>query len=139
MTEIVLGVAMLVSSTGISPAAATPQALVVPAAFTFELPDGAATSRNLPHRLPNEQSRPVWRRGSLQAAQTMPANRPTRIERILVIAAGSVSGFWAGGAIGFYATPKKSKYDDVSGLKGMMIGAPIGALVGAVIGHRLTK
>jgi hypothetical protein len=42
-----------------------------------------------------------------------------------------------GGAIGYVATAKPD--DDVSGFRGVVIGAPIGAAVGAVIGYRLTK
>jgi hypothetical protein len=29
--------------------------------------------------------------------------------------------------------------DDISALRGVMIGAPIGAVVGALLGYRLTK
>jgi hypothetical protein len=137
MNEILLAVAMLVSSTGVSPAPETARATVVPAVFTFDLPDEATWSRNLSHRLPNEQFRPAWRRGSLQPSQPTPANRLTKTEKIIVVVSGGVVGWWVGGAIGYAATSKPR--DDVSGLKGVVIGAPIGAVVGAVIGYRLTK
>jgi hypothetical protein len=47
MNGIVLGVAMLVSSTGVSPAVDTSRPTVAPAAFTFDLPDEVAMSRNM--------------------------------------------------------------------------------------------
>jgi hypothetical protein len=137
MSGIVLGVTMLVFSTGVSPAVETSRATVVPAAFTFHVPDDAATSRNLLHRLLNEPSRPVWRRGSLQPAQATTAKRFTKADRIIAVVAGTCVGWMAGGAIGYAATSKPD--DDVSGLRGVVIGAPIGAVVGAVVGYRLTK
>lgn len=137
MNGIVLGVAMLVFSAGVSPAPETSRATVVHAAFTFDLPDGPAPSRNLPHRLLNEASRQVWRGASLAPAQTATAKRFTRTHRIIAVVAGACGGWMAGAAIGWVATSKPR--DDVSGLRGVMIGAPIGAAVGAAIGYRLTK
>ena len=138
MNGIVLGVAMLVSSTGVSPAVETSRTTSVPAAFTFDLPDDAATSRNLPHGLLNEQSPPMWRR-RLQPAQAATAKRFTRTDRIIAVVAGTCIGWVAGGTIGFRIAQKPRDDDAVSGLRGVMIGAPIGAVVGAVIGYRVTK
>jgi len=44
-----------------------------------------------------------------------------------------------GGAIGYKLTQTSNPDDDTSGLKGVIIGAPIGAAVGACFGYRLTK
>ena len=42
--------------------------------------------------------------------------------------------------IGFYVAQDRNADDDgVSGLKGVVIGAPLGAAVGALIGYQLTK
>ena len=139
MNGIVVGVALLVSSAGASPAP-TPgrlRASVVSAGFTFALPDGAAASRLLSHHLPGDRLRPRSWRGSPQAAPAAPARRCSRVARILAVAASGFGGWVAGGAIGYVATAKPD--DDVSGLRGVVIGAPIGAAVGAVLGYRLTK
>jgi hypothetical protein len=46
----------------------------------------------------------------------------------------------AGGQIGYAVAQKRDVDDDgVSGLRGVVIGAPIGAVVGAVPGYQLTK
>ncbi len=47
--------------------------------------------------------------------------------------------WFAGAAIGFAVTPKRGPYDDTSGLKGALIGAPIGAVSGGRTGYWLTK
>lgn len=137
MDGILLGVAMLVSSTAMSAVPEPPRAVVVPAAFTFDLAVRAAASRTLPGHPLDERSGPRWRRGSLQAAQAAPAKRCSTVARILAVAASGFGGWVAGGAIGYVATAKPD--DDVSGLRGVVIGAPIGAAVGAIIGYRLTK
>ncbi|MBA2303186.1 MAG: hypothetical protein H0W08_11190 [Acidobacteria bacterium] len=137
MNAIVLGMALLVSSTEVSPTSERSRDTVVPPAFTFDLPDGAATSRNLPHRLLNEQSRPVWRRASLRAAQATTAKRFAKTDRIIAVVAAVCGGWLAGGVIGYALTSKPD--DDVSGLRGVMIGAPVGAVIGAVAAYRLTK
>jgi hypothetical protein len=134
MNPIALGMAMLVFSSGVSPTLDTSRDTVVTVAFTFDLPDNTATSRTSPHRLLNEQSRPVWRPASSQAA---PAKRFSKTDRIIAVVAGAFGGWLAGGMIGYAATSKPG--DDVSGLRGVMIGAPVGAIMGAVVGHRLTK
>src|SRR5438093_7354264 len=104
MNPIVLGMAILVFSSRVSPTLETLRDTVVPVAFTFDLPDNAATSRNSPHRLLNEQSRPVWRGASLQAAQATTAKRFTKTDRIIAVVAGAFGGWLAGGMIGYAAT-----------------------------------
>ena len=59
--------------------------------------------------------------------------------RALVIGAGAGAGFIGGARVGWAVTPKRGPYDDTSGLKGVMIGAPIGAVLGAVLGWHVTK
>ena len=137
-TGIVLGVAMLVSTTGVSPSLEASRAVVVPAALTVDLPDRTARLNNLPYRLLDEQSRPVWRRDPLRRAQATPANRCSRATRIIAVVAGGFGGWMAGGIIGGYATSKRND-DGASALRGVMIGAPVGAVVGVVTALRLTK
>jgi hypothetical protein len=139
MNGIVFGVALLVSSAGVSPAPAPEpfRAGVAPAAIPFGVAVRAAASRTLPDRVLNERSGPRWRRGSLQAAQAPPAKRCSTVARILAVAASGFGGWVTGGVIGYVATARPD--DDVSGLRGVVIGAPIGAAVGAIIGYRLTK
>lgn len=140
MNAIVLGMAMLVSSTGISPAFETPGSPVVRSAFAYELPAGAATTPGAPHRILSEQSRRAWQRAPKQASGATTAKRFTKTDRFIAVVAGGCVGFIAGGAIGFAATSNRDNPDDdVSGLRGMVIGAPIGAALGAALGYRLTK
>jgi hypothetical protein len=139
MNGILLGMAMLVSSAGASPADVTLPSLAAPAAVTLDLSDAPATSRPPARFTLDTGIRPLWSREPLRAVQTTTSSRYSKLEKVVAIAAGVVGGFWTGGAIGYYVTPKRSKYDDVSGLKGLVIGAPIGAAVGALIGYRLTK
>ena len=130
MIEIVLGMALMVSSTAESAAPEIPR--VTPAAFTFDLPAAAATSLR-------EQSRPVWQRASFARVQATRAKRFNKTGRIIAVAAGASLGFVAGGVIGASVAPKRGPDDDTSALLGAVIGAPIGAVVGAVLGWRLTK
>jgi hypothetical protein len=139
MNGIAVGVALLVSSAGVSPAPVPEpfHAIAAPSAYTFDLSDAAATSRSLSHHLPGDRLRVRSRRGSPQAVPAAPAKRCSRVARILAVAASGFGGWVAGGAIGYVATARPD--DDVSGLRGVVIGAPIGAAVGAIIGYRLTK
>jgi hypothetical protein len=127
MLGTVLAVTMLVSSTAVSPTLQTSRATGAPVDFTFRLPQGADTSPNLPHRR------------SLKPAQTTTPKRYNMTDRIIATVAGACVGWIAGGTIGFRATSTSNPDDDTSGLRGMMIGAPIGAVAGALIGNRLTK
>ena len=136
MNGMLLGVAMLVSATGAAPALEPGCAAVVPAIFSFELPESA--SRDLPAGLLRESSRPRRERGLVRLAQATSAKR-SRVDRIIAVSAGVSIGWVVGGGIGAAVTPKQGPHDDTSALKGIMIGAPIGAAVGALIGYRLTK
>jgi hypothetical protein len=136
MSGMLFGVLMLVSSAGTSPDVLSPPAAAERADFTYELPE--RTTRDLPGGLLKDLSRPGPERGLAGSAQAMGAKRP-KVDRILAVAAGACLGFVTGGRIGFAVTPKRGPYDDTSGLKGVMIGAPIGGVVGALIGYRLSK
>ena len=130
MIGIVLGTAMLMSSSSGIAAAEMPR--LAPSAFTFDLPDPAVT----PLR---EPSRPVWQRASSARVQSVEPRRRNTVLRALAAGLGGGIGFMAGARIGWEVTPKRGPYDDTSGLKGVMIGAPIGAVLGAVLGWHLTK
>jgi uncharacterized protein (DUF2062 family) len=106
----------------------------VPAIFSFELPETA--SRDLPSSLLTESFRPEG--GWVRSAQATSAKR-SRVDQIVAVAAGVSLGWVVGGGIGYAVTPKRGPHDDTSGLKGVLIGAPIGAVVGALIDYRLTK
>lgn len=127
MTGIVLGVAMMISSTGVSPALETSRATVAPAVFTFDLPADAATPKT------------AWRRHPIGGGQATPAKRFSTTERVIAVAAGVAVGWVVGGAIGYKLTQSSEDDDGTSGLKGVVIGAPIGAATGAILGWRLTQ
>ena len=138
MTGWVLGVAMMVSSTGISPALETTPPPLLPSAFTFEM-RRLAGPRAARRPLADEQFRPVWRRSTLPAGQSKPAKRFSPTDRVIAIAAGVAVGWVTGGAIGYMLTDNPDNPDDdTSGLRGIIIGAPIGAAAGAILGWRLT-
>jgi hypothetical protein len=137
MNGFALGLAMVIYSIGVSPSADTARATVVPTAFTFDLSEAAATSRNRLHPRASEPFRPAWRNGSFQPAQTRTAKRFSKTGTIFAVAVGALGGWMAGGAIGYAATSRPD--DDVIGLRGVVIGAPIGSVVGAAIAYRLTK
>ena len=130
MDGILFGMAMLVSSIAGLPAVEMPR--VAPSAFTFNLPDAAATSVR-------EQSRPVWQRAASTPVQDTTPRRLNTTLRAIAVGAAAGIGFLAGGRVGWAVTPKQGPYDDTSGLKGVMIGAPIGGVLGAVLGWHLTK
>ena len=129
MNGIVLGMAMLAASNAGVPAAEMPR--VAPSAFTFNLPDAAASSP--------EQSRPVWQSPSFAPTQGTTTKRFSTTHRIIAASAGASIGFLVGARVGYAVTPKRGPYDDTSGLKGVMIGAPIGAVLGAVLGWHVMK
>ncbi|HJR58358.1 MAG TPA: hypothetical protein VJ813_03125 [Vicinamibacterales bacterium] len=135
MTGLVVGVAILVSSAGAPPAPELPRPAVASAIFSFELPE--RVSRDLPRGLLWESSGPPRERGLVRAQA--PSAKRSKVDQIIAVAAGASIGWVVGGGIGFAVTPKRGPYDDTSGLKGMIIGAPIGGLAGALIGYRLTK
>lgn len=125
---IVLGVAILASSSGAGPTPETKRASIAPSLFTFDLPALAAPSRNA-------FSPPL-----VSTAKQTTAKRHSKIDRIIAVVAGGSLGFVAGGAIGAYAAGNRDNPDDdVSALRGVVIGAPIGAVLGALSGYWLTK
>ena len=136
---LVLGIAMMVSSTGVSPALETTSPPLTPPAFTFELPR-VAVPVDAGQPLAEERLRPVWRRGTLPPpVQSKPAKRFSPTDRIIAVAAGVAVGWVVGGAIGYKLTDNPDNPDDdTSGLRGVIIGAPIGAAAGAILGWRLT-
>ncbi len=139
MNGIVLGIAMLVSSTGVSPALETTRATVAPSVFTFTLPDHLAAESEAPRRFLDEQQRTMWHTGAKSATQPARTRRFSPTDRIIALAAGVAVGWVAGGAIGYKLTDNPSNPDDdTSGLRGVIIGAPIGAATGAILGWRLT-
>ena len=127
MNGIVLAVAMVVSSAGVSPAREAPRAMLEPpATFSFALPDPDA-------------SRPVWQRRTFRSAQSPKPKKFSRTERVIAAAAGTCLGWVLGGAIGYRLTENRSNpYDDMSGLTGAIIGATFGSFVGGILGWTLT-
>jgi hypothetical protein len=138
MNGIVLGMMMLVSSAGAVPAPDTP---VGPAASAATRWDDADPPLKLPRVLVDEPRPAAWRLDPPRSAQTTAAaNGSSTAAKIIGTAIGAFGGFYAGGMIGFYTAQDRNADDDgVSGLQGVVIGAPIGAVVGAVIGYRVAK
>jgi hypothetical protein len=124
MNGLLLGMAMLASSTATSPTPGPPYFAAAARMVSFEVQQAA------PRRL---------RQSALLQSATAVKPRHSKVDRIIAVAAGVSIGWVVGGGIGFAVTPKRGPYDDTSGLKGMMIGAPIGAVAGALLGYRLTK
>jgi hypothetical protein len=138
MNAMVLGIAILASSTAVSPTLEPSRDTVVRTVITFDLPDRALPSHNSRHALLNNRPRLFSERVSLQPPQA--PKRFSKTDRIIAIVAGVCGGWLAGGAIGYVATSNwDNPDDDVSGLRGVVIGAPIGAAIGAYIGYRLTR
>jgi hypothetical protein len=137
MTGMVLGVAILISSSGVARAQEMQPALRPAVVFSFELPDALVSSTN-EGRL-NEQ-RPLWQRGSVVPAPSKSRGQFTKTDKVIAIAAGIAGGWIAGGYIGGAITNNyDNPDDDTSVLRGILIGAPIGAVVGAIVAHKLTK
>lgn len=138
MNEIVLGLAMLASSVGVS---ATRDTAVAPAPAAVVRWDDASPALKLPRVLADEPALPSWRFDSPRNAQAAAAARgSSTAARLIGAAIGAFGGFYAGGMIGYYTAMDRNADDDgVSGLPGVVIGAPIGAVVGAVIGFQLAK
>jgi len=137
MNAIVLGMVMLVSSAGAP--GPEPAAASVASAPSIHRTDQARATLKLPRVLVTEPSRLARPFESPRAAQAPAAQPASKTARIVGVVVGGLAGFWAGGAIGFYATQERSDDDGVSGLRGVVIGAPIGAAVGALLGYQLAK
>ena len=138
MNEVMVGIAMLVSSTGVSPAFETSRAAISPSAFTITLPVRLPAEPAPTRRLFDPQ--PTGSRtSSSPMAQQSRRERVSVTDRAIALAAGVVVGWVAGGAVGYKLTDNPSNPDDdTSGLRGVIIGAPIGATVGAILGWKLT-
>ncbi len=72
-----------------------------------------------------------------QPAAASSAARFTKTDRVVAAAAGGLLGFFVGARLGWIATSRPN--DDVAGLRGVVVGAPVGALAGAVVGLGLTR
>ena len=133
-----LSIALLTVSGGGATSAVPQRAAAAPFAVTFErLPSAGASWQPVEA----EQARPVWRAPRFSSSQPPAApKRFTKTDRIIAVAAGVAAGWFGGGAIGYYSTANyDNPDDDTSGLKGLMIGAPIGAAVGGIVGYWLTN
>ena len=139
MNGIVVGIAMVVSSTGVSPAPEISRPVVSPSAFTLTLPAPIVAADPPERRLFAESHRPLWRTASSPRVQPAAAKRFALTERIIALGAGLAVGWVAGGTAGYKLTDNPSSPDDdMSGFRGAIVGAPIGATVGAILGWRLT-
>jgi hypothetical protein len=129
MNGLVLGIAILVSTTATAPTLESSRAAVAPSVFTFDLPDTRGPSRDAFRRPLASPSK-----------QGTTAKRHSRTDRIIAVVAGVCVGFVAGGTIGGYAAENRDNPDDdTSALRGVMIGAPVGAVLGGLAGYWLTK
>jgi len=139
MAGMVLGVALLFSSTQVAPIQGTSRAMLAPAMFSFDLPAAEIAPTGTRQRLLNDQ-RPLWQRGSLVPSPAKSPSQFTKTDKVIAIAAGIAGGWIAGAYVGGAITNNyDNPYDDTSVLRGIIIGAPIGAVVGAIVGHKLTK
>jgi hypothetical protein len=142
MTELILGMVMLASTAGASqpPAAVGTTTISAGRLTTLTGTADPQTRLKLPSALGIEEIRPDWRLEPPRLARAAAAPQSSKVARVLGVALGAVGGFMAGGMIGFYTTQDRDVYDDgVSGLRGVVIGAPVGAGVGALLGFQLAK
>lgn len=128
MTGLLLGAALIVSATGVSPVPETSCAAVVPAAYNFDVPYDLTTS-----------SEPLGRRKATQQPLHPTPKRFSTTDRVIGVAAGTALGFLVGGIIGGHITATDNPDDDTSPLKGIVIGAPIGGALGGLFGFWLTN
>ena len=137
VTGVVFGVALLLSCPGVSPVQETPHVVIAPAAC----PEGSrgAVNFSTPFQLDPIRHEPRWKRDATPRAQPTRAKKFSPTDRVIAVAAGVAVGWIIGGAIGFKATSTSNPYDDTSGLKGVMIGAPIGGAAGGILGYWLTN
>ena len=136
---LVLGVAMLALTGVVSPAVPAAPGTLARAAYTFELPESTSLSDVATQRRRNDPMRPIWH-AATYASQASAKKRFGKTDRVIAVVAGVAGGWMAGAAIGYYATADwDNPNDDTSGLKGMLIGAPIGAAAGGILGYWLTN
>ena len=129
MNGLILGAAIVVSSTAAAPTVESSRAAVAPSVFTFGLPVTTGPSRDA-------FLRPL----ASPSKQTTTGKRHSKTDRIIAVVAGVCVGFVVGGTIGAYAAENRDNPDDdISPLRGVMIGAPIGAVLGGFGGYWLTK
>ena len=137
---IVLSLALLASTTGGGTTPASPRQTVPPTVFTFALPPGTAAPSHVIKAARHHEARPSWHAATSSSSQASAPKRFTKTDRVIAVVAGVAGGWLAGGAIGYYSTANwDNPNDDTSGLKGMIIGAPIGGAVGGILGYWLTK
>ena len=128
METVILGITIWASAAGIAP----PPEIAAPslrAATTLSLREEAA-------RVIVRQS------GSPAVPQPLAkrVSRHSKMDRVIAVAAGVSLGWIGGASLGYMSTDNPDNPDDdTSGLKGMIIGAPIGAVAGAIAGFWLTK
>lgn len=128
MTGLLLGAALMVSATGVSPAPETSRAAVVPAAYNFAVPYNPSLLRE-----------PLDRRPRTPQRRQATPKRFSTTDRVIGVAAGTALGFLVGGIIGGHITATDNPDDDTSPLKGIVIGAPIGGALGGLFGFWLTN
>jgi hypothetical protein len=134
MTGLVLGV--LVLGNGLAAAPAGP---AVPAAAHAIAREDGRSRLQLPKDLLIEDERNAVRSSWSQSAPPSSPSRSSRTARIVGVTIGAIGGFYAGGMLGYAIAQDDQDDDGVSGLPGVVIGAPIGAILGAWAGYQLTK
>ena len=125
MNELVLGIAILVSSATGSTAVQPPRAAIAPPAMTFNLPD-----------VPSDSPRRVLRRSPFQSAQGTTKKRWDRTDRMII---GILAGYLGGSLAGQHLGAAASGGGDSPGMVGALVGAPVGALIGGMIGWHSGK
>ena len=119
MDGMLLGIAMLVSSTVGSPAVQPVRAAIVPTTFTFEL-----------SAVRPEPPRPVSRRAAFQIAKAPRAKPAAKTERMIL---GFLIGTIAGAALGQAVASGDGE------LAAVRITVPVGGLAGALIGYSMGR
>jgi hypothetical protein len=137
MTEFVLGLAMMISSSGVALPIQPSAVVMAPGVFSHYF--GTRPLRVAGGGAAHERFRALWRDTSSLPAQSTPAKRFSKTDRIIALAAGVSLGWIVGGVTGGRLTESSNPDDDTSALKGIMIGAPIGAIAGGIIGYRWTR
>jgi hypothetical protein len=128
MTAAVLGIALLVATGRAAPSQESPRPTAPSILVDYNLPVHAGP-------VFDEFKRP-WTSTPVQGT----ARRHSKADRIIAAAAGGALGFVLGGTIGAYiAGDPNNPDDDISPLRGVMIGAPIGAVAGALLGYYTTR
>jgi hypothetical protein len=139
MTGLVIGMAVLMSVGGAPQHSGGVTASTVSGSSVERLAEPSVGLR-LPSDLMDEQPQLLWRAERPRKAQTTSARQSSTVAKVIGLAVGGLGGFYAGGMIGFYVAQDRNANDDgVSGLRGVVIGAPVGAAVGALLGYQIAK